>query len=85
MKFALTPFPPRGIVQILEERGDYTTVRYLHTHYGYPAGSHGAYPSKELKPLPEQWQQFAVDQVLSLDSIFDVFSLLASNLNKEEA
>lgn len=53
-----TPYEPTGIVQILEIsepkhyiRESLVTVRYLHDHYGYAAGTEGLYPLHMMKPL----------------------------------
>src|SRR5579859_6540327 len=56
---ALTPYHPRGQVEIIAVYYDKTfniwigTTRYLHDHHGYPALSHGDYPLEDLTPLPE--------------------------------
>lgn len=56
-----TPYEPSGIVEIvaitppsnppMDVFGVTADVRYLHEHYGYPAGRIGTYQLSDLKPL----------------------------------
>lgn len=54
---ALTPYPPRGVVLVVEIQvfqqpyEEMAVVIMLHDHKGYPAWSRGGYPRDELTRL----------------------------------